>query len=161
MNATLKPRDGAHDFDFLFGSWGVMNRRLRRRFAASNDWDVFPAHLIARRILGGAGNFDEIVFTTQGWSGSTLRLFDATEKEWSLYWANSRDGVLFPPVIGRFEGARGVFYGEDVDEGKRIRVRYIWSGITSTSARWEQAFSRNGAGTWETNWIMELARTAL
>ena len=39
-----------------------------------------------------------------------------------------------------------------------MRVRYVWSEITPSSARWEQAFSVDDGETWETNWIMELAR---
>jgi hypothetical protein len=61
-------------------------------------------------------------------------------------------------VVGRFSGGRGEFYGDDTHEGTPIRVRYIWSDITPTSARWEQAFSVDGEKTWETNWIMEFTR---
>jgi hypothetical protein len=37
-------------------------------------------------------------------------------------------------------------------------VVYIWSEITPTSARWEQAFSPDMGEAWETNWIMESTR---
>lgn len=159
MQATVRIRDSVHDFDFLIGSWTVANRRLKRRFVGSSDWDQFPARLTVRYILGGIGNTDEIAFPTQGWTGATLRLFNPVTKQWSLYWADSRRGVLFPPVVGSFDGERGVFYGDDVDDGKPIRVRYLWSGITSRSARWEQAFSLDTEKTWETNWIMEITRS--
>ena len=43
-------------------------------------------------------------------------------------------------------------------EGRPIRVRFLWSRITDTSARWEQAFSLDGGGSWETNWIMDFTR---
>jgi len=43
-------------------------------------------------------------------------------------------------------------------EGRSIYVRFVWSGITATSCRWEQAFSADGGKTWETNWIMEFTR---
>ena len=49
---------------------------------------------------------------------------------------------------------RGEFFGDDTFAGKPILVRYIWSEITGTSARWEQAFSTDRGTTWETNWIM-------
>jgi hypothetical protein len=86
-------------------------------------------------------------------------VFDPRRQEWSLYWANSQSGILFPPVVGRFEGERGEFYGDDNEGGTPVRVRYIWSEITPTSARWEQAFSTDGGQTWESNWIMELTRS--
>ena len=49
--------------------------------------------------------------------------------------------------------------GDDEDAGRPIRIRFIWSKITSSSAQWEQAFSLDGGQTWETNWIMEMTRT--
>jgi hypothetical protein len=62
-------------------------------------------------------------------------------------------------VVGRF-GADGCgrFTGDDVHEGRPIRVVYLWSEIMADSCRWEQAFSADGGATWETNWIMEFSR---
>jgi hypothetical protein len=37
-------------------------------------------------------------------------------------------------------------------------VRFIWSGITATSAHWEQAYSSDAGKTWERNWVMEYMR---
>jgi hypothetical protein len=53
---------------------------------------------------------------------------------------------------------RGEFYGDDTHDGKPVRVRFIWSGITADSAHWEQAFSVDDGGTWVTNWHMDLTR---
>jgi hypothetical protein len=70
-------------------------------------------------------------------------------------WADTRrSGKLDPPVIGSFEGDVGVFEGEDTFEDRPILVRFIWSGVTTPTPRWEQAFSEDGGETWETNWIM-------
>jgi hypothetical protein len=41
-------------------------------------------------------------------------------------------------------------------DARQIRVVFIWSAITSSSAHWEQAFSVDGEETWETNWIMDI-----
>ena len=151
---------GAHDFDFLIGSWEVANRRLTTLLSGADDWDEFPATAVCRSLFGGAANVDEIVFPTKGFSGATLRLFDPAREEWSLYWANSRTGTLFPPVVGRFSDARGDFYGDDTHEGVPIRAHFVWSEITGESARWEQEFSADGGRTWESNWVMELRRAA-
>jgi hypothetical protein len=113
-----------------------------------------------RTILGGLGNVDEIAFPTKGWSGFTLRLFDPQARQWSIYWVNSRDGIMQPPVVGMFQDGVGKFYCDDVDEGRPIRVRYIWSHITGNSAHWEQAFSLDEGRTWETNWTSELRRVS-
>jgi hypothetical protein len=67
-------------------------------------------------------------------------------------------GSLQPPVIGRFKDRRGEFYAQEIFDGKHIFSRFIWSNITASSCRWEQAFSADGGQTWETNWIMELFR---
>ena len=117
-----------------------------------------PGTSVCRSSFDGAGNFDEIHFPTLGFGGCTLRLFDVERKQWSLYWATSRTGLLGTPVVGRFANGRGDFYGDDTHDDKPIKVHFIWSEITSTSARWEQRFTVDGGQTWECNWIMEFAR---
>jgi hypothetical protein len=54
----------------------------------------------------------------------------------------------------------GTFYADDTLRGKPIRVRFTWSKITATSARWEQAFSPDGGKTWEVNWTMQFERVS-
>jgi hypothetical protein len=149
-----------NDFDFLIGSWNVVNRVLTNAlFTGGDDWDSYPATATCQRILGGAGTLDEMIFPTKGGlRGLTLRLFDPERKEWSIYWATDRLGVLGPPVVGTFADGRGDFHGDDTHEGKPIKVHFVWSDITGTSARWLQRFSNDGGRNWETNWIMELTR---
>lgn len=147
------------DFDFLEGEWTVANRRLKKRFAGSNDWDEFPATSRCTVLLGGVANVDEIKFPTRGFSGMTVRVFDRTRLRWSIYWINSRNGALEPPVRGGFTGARGEFYGDDVDNGRPVKVRFIWTRLGPDQARWEQAFAR-APGAWETNWVMEFTRAS-
>lgn len=146
------------DFDFFVGQWSVHNRRLRKRLAGATDWEEFPGASRSVRAFDGAANFDEIAFPTLGRSGLTLRTFDPARREWSLYWVSSVDGRLCPPVVGRFVDGRGEFHGDDHDDGRPVRVRFIWSGITPTAAHWEQAFSIDDGKTWETNWTMDFTR---
>ena len=157
MHAEATRQSSAHDFDFWMGRWKVQNRRLRTRLAGSDDWDEFVATSVARPILGGLGNQDE--FRTDhagGFIGMSFRFFDPMKRRWSIYWADSRrSGKLEPPVFGAFSGDTGVFEGRDVFEGRPILVRFIWSGITTPTPRWEQAFSDDDGETWETNWIMD------
>lgn len=149
-----------NDFDFLFGRWDVSNRRLEKRLVGSTDWRQFPATSECRSLFGGAANVDEIVFPTEGFSGVTLRLFDPRRGQWSLHWASSDSGVLFPPVVGGFTDGRGEFHGDDSEGGTPVRIRFLWTRMSRASARWEQAFSVDGARTWETNWIMDLSRAS-
>jgi len=146
------------DFDFLIGSWRVANRRLVERLVGCTDWEEFDATSRGWQLLDGAGNVDEFRFP-DGTSATTLRLFDAERQQWSLYWATSVEGRLLPPVHGGFVDGVGTFYGDDTHHGTPVRVRYVWSAIAATSARWEQSFSVDGGQQWEKNWIMELSRT--
>ena len=162
MSSDESTEPSARDFDFWMGRWNVHNRRLRKRLAGSNQWDEFEASSVARPILDGMGNEDE--YRTDyngGFVGMSFRFFDPASRRWSIYWADSRRvGELDPPVVGTFSGDTGVFEGVDIFEGRPILVRYTWSGITTPTPRWEQAFSEDGGRTWEANWIMEFTRPA-
>jgi hypothetical protein len=63
-------------------------------------------------------------------------------------------------MIGRFENGVGIFFADETFRGQPIKVRFLWSRITPTSARWEQAFSPDGGKSWETNWEMDFTREA-
>ncbi|MFD1660385.1 hypothetical protein ACFSL4_19785 [Streptomyces caeni] len=161
MDQPSGHRPGIGDFDFLVGTWDVANRRLVAPLTGGGEWDEFPGTAVCHGTLfGGAANLDEIAFPAKGFSGLTLRLFDPVREEWSLNWVSSRTGLLQPPVHGRFgDDGRGEFHGDDTHDGTPVRCRFIWSGITSASAYWEQAFSTDGGASWETNWTMELRRS--
>lgn len=146
------------DFDFLIGNWKVANRRLKHRLAGSDEWEEFEATSIVWSLFDGNANIDQFTFP-DGTSALTLRLFEPESKQWTLNWATSTEGTLFPPVVGAFTDGEGLFYGDDQHDGTPVRVRFIWSEITPTSARWEQAFSADSEQTWEINWIMELKRS--
>jgi hypothetical protein len=160
MSQAVHTESTVRDFDFLIGRWYVQNRRLRRWLEGSDDWEEFEATSVARLLLNGMGNEDE--FRTDhagGFVGMAFRFFDPETKQWAIYWADSRrPGLLDPPVIGSFSGDTGVFEGDDVFEGRPVRVRFVWSGVTTPTPRWEQAFSDDGGETWETNWVMDFTR---
>jgi len=146
-----------HDFDFLVGRWAMTNRRLKKRHVGSDEWDVFPGTSQAWSHLDGMVSVDENVFPTQGWAGLTMRTLDLPAQRWSIYWVSSRSGRLFPPVHGGWCGDRGEFYGDDDDEGRPVRVRYVWERLGPDRARWAQAFALE-SGPWEVNWLMEFER---
>lgn len=149
-----------NNFDWFVGTWTSTQRRLRKPLAGSDEWYEFPGDHRSWNVLNGTANFDEALFPTEGFGGVTLRLHDQDRDEWSLYWASSRTGLSLPPVVGRFgDDGRGVFTGDDVWDGKPIKVLYLWSEITATSARWEQSFSADDGETWEKNWIAQFSRT--
>ncbi|MFJ4555031.1 hypothetical protein ACIP4Q_02875 [Streptomyces massasporeus] len=147
-----------HDFDFFHGDWDVLHRRRTDFLDPDGDWEEFPSTTRCQPLFDGAANLDEIDMPHLSAKGATLRLFDRESEQWSLYWASSISGTLFPPVVGRFEEGIGTFYGDDTYDGKDIRARFVWSGVSARSARWEQAFSVDGGNSWVTNWIMEFTR---
>lgn len=146
-----------HDFAFLAGRWTVANRRLRTRHVGSDDWDEFEGFNDCRDVLDGVASLEEIAFPTRGFAGATVRALDLAAGRWSIWWINSGRGVLEPPVHGGFDGERGEFYGDDTDEGRPVKVRFVWTR-TPDAPRWEQAFSIDGGRSWETNWIMQFRR---
>jgi len=158
--------DGRQDFDFLFGEWRIMNRKLKDPLARKPArWLDFEAIAEARPILGGLGNIDTYSspdFPVRGgFHRFALRLFDPGANLWSICWTSTLGrGQLDPPVVGRFRNGAGRFEGDDIVGGRAIKVRIDWNNITPLSARWEQSFSFNNGETYETNWIMDWMRIA-
>ena len=61
--------------------------------------------------------------------------------------------MLTAPVYGSFEGkGRGLFYGQDVLDGRAILVRFIVTQVSPNEARFDQAYSADGGVSWEDNW---------
>jgi hypothetical protein len=149
------------DFDFLIGRWNVRHSKLRKRLAGSTDWDEFAGTCVNWPLLGGQGNVDDNLLHAPGgaYRGVGVRSFDPASGLWSIWWLDSRDAARMDvPVRGGFIEGVGTFVAEDMFEGRPIRMRFMWSRITPTTAHWEQAFSPDGGASWEVNWRMEFAR---
>jgi hypothetical protein len=148
----------ARDFDYFVGAWMTHQHRLRARGVNSRDWEDFPATLCMTLYLDGMATVDELYMPTKSTAGLTLRTFDPGKQQWSIYWVSSATGQLDPvPVVGGFQGNRGEFYAADHDNGRAVKVRYIWDIRDHDHARWEQAFSYDDR-TWETNWTADFER---
>ena len=129
-------RDGQHDFDFEVGSWKIHLKRRLNPLTGSNKWVEFDGTSVTRKVWDGRSQIEE--FETDSPTGHieglTLRLYNPESHQWSLYWANSKDGKMFVPQIGEFKNGRGEFYAQDTLNGKLIFVRFIWSNTTSKYA---------------------------
>lgn len=151
---------GLRDFDFEIGEWRV-HHRVKRPVGAQ-QWTEFDGTCSNRPLMNGYANVENHRFErAQGVSyGVALRAYDPKTAQWAIWWVDGRDphGALDPPVKGRFDKGVGTFYVDSTLDGKPIRTRFLWSQITPTSARWEQAYSSDAGKTWETNWIMEFSR---
>ncbi|HEX9172106.1 MAG TPA: hypothetical protein VF861_05540 [Telluria sp.] len=157
-----------NDFDFLRGRWQVANHRLKKRLQNNDEWEAFDAHASNQALPAGIGNYDDFLVGSwrPGYVGLSLRLFNPQTGNWSIYWLDNQtggldaNGLLLNPVVGRFENGIGIFEGDDVLDGRPIRVRYTWCDIGPDSARWEQAMSGDGGQHWEMNWRMVFRRMA-
>ena len=153
---------GVHDFDFFVGQWKTHSRRLKARLMGSHDWEEFDGTIRSFPLMTGLANVDDTQFDTpEGiYRGVAPRAYDPKTGLWAIWWIDGRNphGALDPPVKGRFVHGVGTFYADDTLRGKPIKVRFLWSDITPTSARWEQAYSGDGGKTWEVNWIQVLQR---
>lgn len=149
-----------NNFDFLVGTWQTTQRKMVKPLSGNDEWESSTGTLTSYRFFDGAANVDELDVPEFGFKGATLRVQDPATQQWYIYWVNSRDGKLaLPPVVGRFdERGVGEFFSDEDWHGQAIRVRYRWSDITETTARYEQAFSTDQGETWETNWIGEFSR---
>jgi hypothetical protein len=159
MTQTQRP-NGRADFDFEIGRWQVQHRHVKHVLQGPTNWEEFTGILVARKILGGLGLLDEISNerATGSFQGITLHLFDPQKQQWSVYPANSPQGVLAVPMIGGFTNGRGGSYSHAPIDGMHRFTRLLWHEITPSSYRWEQAYSAEGGATWETNWIQGHAR---
>lgn len=148
---------GMHDFDFYFGAWTVRSRGLKARNVGSKDWKEFSSMICVTAYLSGGANVSEMYSPASGSSGLTLRTFDVEKRQWLTHYISGKTGQLDPGMVGGFAGPRGLFFGEDVDNGQPIKARIEWTAVDHDHVRWEQAFSYDNH-TWETNWISEMTR---
>jgi hypothetical protein len=153
--------NGLHDFDFLVGEWRVHHRRLK---PDREEWAEFEGRCSNRKLMEGSANMEEHALNAPSgtYRAIALRSLDPKTGEWAIWWLDGRypSGPLDPPVKGSFKNGVGTFYSDYTNNGKSMRVRFLWSNITATSARWEQATSADDGKTWKTNWIMEFGRVS-
>lgn len=152
---------GFDDFDFLVGEWTIRNECLKGRLCGATEWETFDATSRVEKVMRSpegvfGGNLDQMFVPARGFTGMTLRLYDPATDLWSIYWSDTKSHRLFPPTVGRFEDGRGVFFGDDVEGGVPVKVRFLWTA--GESPVWEQAMSADGGKTWEVNWVMRFGR---
>jgi hypothetical protein len=151
----------AGDFNFIIGDWRVHHRRLGERLSGCTAWIEFEGTSTTRKILGGFGNLEDNVLELPdgAYRAVAMRAFDPATGTWAIWWLDGRrPHHLDIPVVGRFEGGKGLFYADDTFDGRPIKVRFTWMLVDTDAARWEQAFSADGGNSWETNWTMDFVR---
>ena len=153
--------DGAHDFDFEFGTWKMHLQRRLRPLTGSTDWVEYDGVSVTRKVWNGAANLGEIAL--DGPAGHiealSLRVYNPQTRQWSIGFVNRAAGTFGVPMMGGFKDGRGEFYDQETLGDRAILVRFIFSDIALNSFKIEQAFSDDGGKTWETNWISTFTRS--
>jgi len=153
--ASIAPEDGQHAFDWEIGTWQTDVRRLAAPLTGSSEWVEYTGTSVVREVLDGRANLVELRVEgpTGRIEGASLRLYNPRTRQWNLNYASAGSGTLTRPVHGGFRNGRGEFHGQEEIDGRVVLVRFVISGVTENSARFEQAYSADGGRTWETNWI--------
>jgi hypothetical protein len=152
--------NGQHDFDFNIGTWTTHVSRLLQPLTGSTTWAEYEGTSVVRKVWNGRASLFELEVDGPAGriEGMGLRLYNPQSHQWSLNWANSRDGTLTQPAIGEFKNGRGEFLDHESFNDRAIFARNSFSDVTPNSSRFEQAFSSDGGKTWETNWVMTFTR---
>lgn len=159
-DAKAPPEAGARAFDFEFGAWQAHVSRRVDPLTGSDTWVEYEGTSIVHELWDGRANLGELEVEGPAGriEGLSLRLYNPATRLWSIRWANSRDGELGKPMIGRFHDGIGEFYNQEMFGNQAVFVRFIFSEISEHSFRLEQAFSADGGKSWEANWIARFER---
>lgn len=160
--AAAPVRDGRHDFDWEAGSWDTRLQRLVTAPGSPPAWRDYSGSTLVRPALGGSANLAELDVTGPAGriAGVSLRLYHPDSGQWSLHFANLASGEMGEPMHGSFVDGRGAFYGTDTVLGQRVLLRFLIVPLGDSQWRFEQAYSTDGARTWQANWIAVDTRRA-
>lgn len=149
------PHDGQHDFDWEIGAWDTQLRRLREPLSGKTDWVEYTGTSVIKAIMGGRANLVELDVCGSGGriAGVSLRLYQPSNDQWTLNFANLANGLMTEPMYGSFKDGQGIFYGKDTVNGRAVLVRFLIVPMGAGKWRFEQAYSADGGQHWETNWI--------
>ena len=149
-----------NDFNFFEGKWKIRNKKLKARLENCSDWIEFDQTQEMYKVLNGIGNIDNFLADLDGqpFEGMTVRLFNPKTNLWSIYWADSNNGKLDPPVVGSFENNVGHFFTKDTFNSKPILVVFRWDARDENIPIWSQASSNDNGVNWEWNWYMFMER---
>jgi hypothetical protein len=153
-------RDGQHDFDFNVGAWRTHIKRILEPLSGSTRSIELNGTVTVRRVWDGRAQLEEIEADGPNghWEGLTLFLYNPEAHQWSQTFANSKTGVLTPPLIGAFKDGRGELFSQDTFKNRAVLVRAVWSDITPDSHHFEESYSDDGGKTWSPAFIANLTR---
>jgi len=154
--------DVSRDFAFEEGTWSMHRRRLKDPFAGSEWTESDGSTHIVHSLWDGRAALGELQLagSPPSFAGSLLHTYDPPMKRWRLYWVDRESGRVSGPMTGQFTDGRGEFYSQDDARGVTALVRVVYTDITPTSFKTEQAWSLDGGATWTVNAIDTFRRTS-
>jgi hypothetical protein len=160
--AAEPSHDGAHDFDFDFGTWQMHIKRLAHPLTGEATWQVLDGKTAVRKLWDGRANL-----ATADADGSdahvkllALRLYNPVARQWSISFARPGIDDMGVPLVGEFKDGHGEFYDQEEYKGRMILVRFTIGPAGPYAVHSEQAFSADGGKTWEINWVNDYTRLA-
>src|SRR5260221_12703875 len=158
---------GANNFDFLVGTWNILNKRKKgKSFWADQEpeevamWEEFPADDLVEKCLDGRAvveHYEATLPSGERVKALSVKAVDPPTQHWSIMWIETRNVPDLGPLTGTFQDGVGEFSQViETPDGKPMHVRHIWDNITSDAARWQQTFSFDGGTIWNTKFFMEL-----
>lgn len=153
-------RDGQRDFDFLVGAWKIHLKRLVQPAHGPKEWVDLDGTVVCRQVFDGRAEVEEFNVANRDKKmhiqGLAMRFYNPVSHQWSIWWANAKDGAMYPPpVVGEFKNGRGEFYDQEVVNGRVVFTRYVWSATTTKSPHFEQSISTDGGKSWELWWVTD------
>jgi len=153
-------RNGQRDFDFLVGSWKIHLKRLVQPDHGPQEWVELDGTVVCRQVFDGRAEVEEFNVESRDKKmhvqGLATRFYNPTSHQWSIWWANAKDGAMYPPaVVGEFKNGRGEFYDQEVVNGRFVFIRFVWTATTTNSPHFEQSISADGGKSWELNWVTD------
>lgn len=148
------------DFDFEFGVWTAHVSRLAAPLSGSKEWIEYRGTSVVRPVWNGRANLGELLVDGPAGriEGMSLRVFDPASGNWRIHWTNARNGQVGEAMVGGFANGKGLFYNKEDFQGRPVLVRFVFSDMTASTFRLEQAFSTDEGENWEPNWIAAFER---
>jgi len=158
--AVLAEDPRNRDFDFESGAWTVQASRLVAPLSGADEWVEYTGTSVVRALWHGRANIGELLLEGPAGriEGMSLRVFDPGTAQWRIHWTDAQDGRVGEAMVGGFDEGQGLFYHTAEFQGQPVRVRVVFTDITPSSFRLEQAFSIDDGESWEPNWLATFKR---
>lgn len=118
----------------------------------SEEWAESKSKNSIRKSYGG--KVIEENFATEGFSGHSVSVFDATKKIWKQTWVDDSGAYLL--FEGGMVGKEFILKQTNTQPG--VAMRMVFKEITESSFDWSWEASKDGEKTWKPMWVVAYKR---